>query len=445
MIGMNENEAADADGVEIFRPSTPDAGAPQTTENTDQGDDLAAPPAPSLDAPRRRPRVKQMVGFGLAAVVLLGVGAGGGALAVERLQATQPATTSLGANGFGQGSSSSSGSSGSSGSNDWNPSDGTFGGFGSQGDSTSEGTSGSGTTATAAQQSGVVTIVSSLGYQSGEAAGTGIVLTSDGEILTNNHVIDGSTSIRVTVESTGRTYTASVVGTDPGDDVAVLKLKNASGLTTAKLASTAAAVGDRVTAVGNAGGTGTLSAASGQVTDLQQQIRTEAEGSSPSESLSGLIQTNANVVAGDSGGPLEDSSGAVVGMDTAASSGDSDVTAFAIPISSALRIAGEITSGSTSNGITIGYPAFLGVSVSPDATAAGAGVAQALNGTPAESAGIEAGDVITAVNGKTVGSASALTTVLHSYSPGDKVTIDYTDTSGASRSTSVTLTTGPAD
>jgi S1-C subfamily serine protease len=291
----------------------------------------------------------------------------------------------------------------------------------------------------------VVTVVSTLGYRSGEAAGTGIVLTSNGEILTNNHVIDGSTSVRVTVESTGRTYTAGVVGTDASADIAVLHLKGASGLPTARLATTAAAVGDAVTAVGNAGGTGTLSAATGTVTALQQSITTQPEGASASESLTGLIETNADVVAGDSGGPLEDSAGRVVGIDTAASSGTADVTGYAIPIRTAVRIAAEITSGSTSSAITRGLPAFLGVEISSDAVAEGAGVAQVLNGTPAASAGLEAGDVITAVNGRTVGSASALTSLLHSYSPGTGVSVTYTDTTGSSHTVHVTLTAGPAD
>ena len=119
------------------------------------------------------------------------------------------------------------------------------------------------TTASAAQQVGIVEINTVLQYQDAQAAGTGMVLTSDGEILTNNHVVDGATSISVTISSTGATYAATVVGTDPTDDVAVLQLTDASGLQTAKLSTAAATVGDAVTGVGNAGGTGTLTAATG--------------------------------------------------------------------------------------------------------------------------------------------------------------------------------------
>ncbi|MCU1475153.1 MAG: hypothetical protein JWQ92_3221 [Amnibacterium sp.] len=454
MVPMNEHEAPDADGVEIHRPSPADGASPDVfTRHADEAEADALPEETQV-APTepKHSRATRILGFGAAAVVLLGIGAGGGAIAAERLQTAQQPTAAT--NGFGQSStgssgSSSSGSSGSSGtSGGFGPGNGTFGGFGSQGGSSSGSGStgtGTGTTATAAQQVGVVTVVSTLGYESGEAAGTGIVLTANGEILTNNHVIDGSTSVRVTVESTGKTYTGSVVGTDATDDIAVLQLKGASGLSTAKLATSAAAVGDPVTAVGNAGGTGTLSAASGSVTDLGQSITTQAEGASASESLTGLIETNADVVSGDSGGPLQNSSGQVVGIDTAASAGASAVTGFAIPIRTAVRVAGEITAGSTSSDITLGLPAFLGIGVSAAATVGGAGVSQVIDGTPAASAGLAVGDVITAVNGRTVDSASTLTSLLHSYSPGDAVSVTYSDTSGSSHTVHVTLIAGPAD
>jgi S1-C subfamily serine protease len=293
---------------------------------------------------------------------------------------------------------------------------------------------------------GVVVVNTNLGYAGGSAAGTGMVLTSSGEILTNNHVIAGATAIRVTDETTGRAYTASVVGTDAADDVAVLQLKNASGLSTAKLAGTAAAIGDPVTAVGNAGGTGTLTAASGTVTGLDQHITTESEGAAAGETLSGLIETNADVVAGDSGGPLENSSGQVVGIDTAASSDSSEPDAYAIPISSALTIANRITDGERASGITLGYPAFLGVQVASSRTGTdGALLAGVIDGTPAASAGLAAGDTITAVDGSAVASGSALTDSLKSRSPGEKVTLTYTDEQGSSHTATVTLTTGPAD
>jgi S1-C subfamily serine protease len=192
-----------------------------------------------------------------------------------------------------------------------------------------------------------------------------MVLTSDGEILTNNHVIQGATRVTVTVVSTGRTYPASVVGTDPSDDVAVLQLDDASGLRVADFSDEEASIGEAVTAVGNAGGSGgTPSAVSGTVTALDQSITATGETGGNPEELTGLIETDADVQAGDSGGPLYDTaSGEIIGMDTAASTGG-QVDGYAIPIASARSLAGQITSGVDSAPIHQGLPAFLGVSVS---------------------------------------------------------------------------------
>src|SRR4051794_5068669 len=187
------------------------------------------------------------------------------------------------------------------------------------------------TAATAAQQVGIVEIDTVLQYQGAQAAGTGMVLTSDGEILTNNHVVEGATSITVTISSTGATYSATVVGTDPTDDVAVLQLSDASGLRTAKLSTAAATVGEAVTGVGNAGGPGPLPAATGSVTALGRSITATDETGSDPEQLSGLIETDAAIQAGDSGGPLYGDDGTIIGMDTAASSGGASL-GYAIPI-----------------------------------------------------------------------------------------------------------------
>jgi S1-C subfamily serine protease len=233
------------------------------------------------------------------------------------------------------------------------------------------------TTASRAQQVGVVEINTVLRYQGAQAAGTGMVLTSGGEILTNNHVIDGATSITVTISSTGVTYSATVVGTDPADDVAVLQLADASGLQTAKLSTAAATVGEAVTGVGNAGGSGTLSAATGTVTAVDQSITATDETGANSEQLTGLIEIDAAVQAGDSGGPLYGDNATIIGMDTAASSGGPS-DAYAIPISTARTIAARIESGANDATIHQGYPAFLGVSMTDGA--GGATVAEVLSG-----------------------------------------------------------------
>jgi S1-C subfamily serine protease len=329
---------------------------------------------------------------------------------------------------------------------------GTSGGYGYPGGTGTGTGSGTGTadsaaatgTATSSQQIGVVDIDTVLGYENGEAAGTGMVLTSSGEILTNNHVVDGATKITVTVVATGTTYPATVVGTDPTDDVAVIQLSGASGLQTAHLASGSVQVGTAVTAVGNAGGTGgTPSAAPGTVVALGQSITATDDSGANAEQLTGLIETDADVQAGDSGGPLFDSSGAVVGMDTAASSGG-QVQGYAIPIAKAVSVAKQIESGVDDATIHQGLPAFLGVSVSPSSSG-GAAVAGVLSGGPAEDAGLAAGDVVTTVGGTTIGSAGDLTTALQGYQPGQRVTITWTATDGASHSATVTLASGPAD
>lgn len=298
---------------------------------------------------------------------------------------------------------------------------------------------------------GVVDINTVLGFQNGNAAGTGMVLSPSGEILTNNHVVEGATSILVTLVMTGRTYRASVVGTDVADDVAVIQLKGASGLTTVSTGdSSSLAQGTDVVAIGNAGGTGgTPSVAEGTVQALGQNITASDNVSQGSEQLTGLIQTTAPLQPGDSGGPLATTDGKVIGMDTAASASYQFQAAsgqsFAIPINTALSIARQIESGRPSANVHIGMPGFLGVQVlkSPTVGNEGAVVQLVEPNTPAASAGLRQNDTITQVGGQAVTSASDLTRLLQAYHPGDNVTIQWVDVSGQSRSASVTLATGP--
>jgi len=200
---------------------------------------------------------------------------------------------------------------------------------------------------------GVVVIDTNLGYQNGRAAGTGMVLTSSGLVLTNNHVIRGATAIRVVVPGTGKSFTAHVVGYDVSDDVAVLQAGHASNLKTIPVGdSDSVTAGQSVKALGNAGGTGALRPASGTVTGVDRGI-TVSDDQGGSESLAGMIETNAPIQPGDSGGPLLNADGQVVGMDTAANIGNgSEQTAsagFAIPINKATSIAQQITHGDASH------------------------------------------------------------------------------------------------
>jgi S1-C subfamily serine protease len=315
---------------------------------------------------------------------------------------------------------------------------------------------------------GLVDINTNLSYQNEQAAGTGMVLTPSGEVLTNNHVIDGATSITVTDVGNGKTYTANVVGYDRTGDVAVIKLVGASGLQTVATGTGSAAIGQAVVGVGNAGGAGgTPSAAGGSVTATDQSITASDNGGGNAESLTGLIEINAGIQPGDSGGPLVNTSGQVIGMDTAAAGGTgyqvSASQAYAIPIATALSVAGQIESGHASSTVHIGATGFLGVEVQPSGgtsggggfgsggsgsasgtTASGAVVEGTLSGSPAQQAGLVQGDVITAFDGKPITTSSNLSNRLEADHPGDTVQLQWTDQSGQTHTANVKLVNGPA-
>jgi S1-C subfamily serine protease len=294
---------------------------------------------------------------------------------------------------------------------------------------------------------GVVVINTNLAYQSRSAAGTGMVLTSSGEILTNNHVIAGATTIRVVIPNTGRSYLARVLGYSTNADVAVLQLQNASNLKTVTVGDASKlTIGSRVTAVGNAGGTGALVSARGSVTGLNRSITVEEDNGSASR-LVGLIETNAALRPGDSGGPLYDSAGRVVGMDTAASSSSqfaaqTEGDGYAIPIGKAATIVKQVLAGKSSATVHAGATAFLGIQVADSSN--GPVVAGVVGGGPADSAGLAAGDVISSIGGKSVASASALRRIILASRPGAHVSVAYVDAYGQARTTTVTLGTGPA-
>jgi S1-C subfamily serine protease len=296
---------------------------------------------------------------------------------------------------------------------------------------------------------GLVDVNTQLGLLGGAAAGTGMVVSSSGEVLTNNHVVDGATSVSVTDIGNGRTYNATVVGTDKSNDVAVLRLSDASGLATVTLGdSSKLGTGQAVTAIGNAGGTGgTPSVTTGDVTALDQSITASDEIDGSSEQLSGLIQTDASLQPGDSGGPLVDNSARVVGMDTAASEGfqfqSGSGESYSIPIDRAISIARQIEAGQGSTTVHIGPAALLGVSVLNSSSPAGAVVKQVVSGSPASQAGIVAGDVITSLGAQDVNSATALSDLMYPHHPGDAVKVGWVDSTGQQHSATVHLTTGP--
>ena len=249
---------------------------------------------------------------------------------------------------------------------------GVFGGSGSSASSSSaSGGPANASSIAASVDPGLVDVNSNFGYQKSAGAGTGIVISSNGEVLTNNHVIDGATKVSATDIGNGKTYTATVIGYDPSHDLAVLQLQGASGLTTAKLGnSSKLSVGEAVLGIGNAGGSGgTPSSAAGTITGLNQSITAGDEIGGASERLSGLIATNAGVQPGDSGGPLVNSAGEVIGIDTAGSVGfdfpSTGGQAFAIPINEAAQTALAIVSNHPAATTHVGDTAFLGVTVRP--------------------------------------------------------------------------------
>jgi S1-C subfamily serine protease len=307
---------------------------------------------------------------------------------------------------------------------------------------------------------GLVDVDTNLAYQGSAAAGTGMVIGSSGVVLTNNHVISGATTIHVVDKGNGHTYVATVVGYDVADDVAVLQLQHASGLTTVAIGdSSKVKSGDAVTAIGNAGGVGgTPTVTTGRVVALNQPI-TATDGAD-SERLTGLIETDALLQPGDSGGPLVNASAQVIGINTAgASSGggfqfDSSSDGFAIPINKAMAIANQIQAGHASTTIHIGPTAFLGVSVqmtSPQldgygyqtAAAQGAVVLQVVSISPLRHAGVVAGDVITTLDGKRVTSVNSIRSVVLSKAPGSTIKIRWVDQAGQAHTASVRLASGP--
>ena len=409
-------------------------------------------PWPSEPAPtsvRRRPTAVVVATATAVALASFGFAAG---LAYHREQraAALPASSSspnFGVRGgvndpFGYGGSGTSPGSGG----------GSFGGGSSAGDSTGSATPDPTAAKVAAKvDPGIVDINTQIDFGSAAGAGTGMVLTSDGLILTNNHVVDGATSITVTTVENGHRYAASVVGTDPTEDIAVLQLKGVSGLSTIPLGdSTKVAVGDPIVALGNAGGVGGSPViATGVVEATGQTITASDDSGANAETLNGLIVVNAPIQPGDSGGPLADASGRVIGIDTAASAGRGWRTrtgtgeGFAIPIDHALAVAHQIEQGQPSDTIHTGTTGFLGVALDPSTTAA---VVDGVEpGSPAEGAGLAAGDTITAVDGQPVDSADTLSTLTKRHHAGDTVRVSWTDQTGRHHTAPVTLAAGPPD
>ena len=284
----------------------------------------------------------------------------------------------------------------------------------------------------ARNSSSVVEIAVSSGLQQGQ--GSGFVYDDEGRVITNQHVVDGATTARVTFED-GKSYDATVVGTDPSTDLAVLDVDApASALEPLVLAdSSQVNVGEGVVAIGSPFGL-EQTVTSGIVSALHRQI------TAPNDfSIDDAIQTDAAINQGNSGGPLFDMDGKVIGVNAQikSESGGNDGVGFAIPSNTVGRIADAlIADGEVEH-------AYLGVSTDGAEDVQGARIAEVRSGTPAERAGLRAGDVVTAIDGDEIGSADELRTRIDARKPGDEV--ELTVERGAETQTlKVTLGTRPS-
>ncbi|CAN5507280.1 S1C family serine protease [soil metagenome] len=305
-----------------------------------------------------------------------------------------------------------------------------------------------------AVEPGMVQITTTVDYQGVIGNGTGLVLTPDGQILTNHHVVQGANSIKVLSIATGQTFDADVVGYDRDDDIALLQVRGGPGLPTAPLGDSASvAIGDPVLTIGNANGTGApLTREQGAVTQLGRSIDAHDELTGSSHRLGDLIESSTNLRSGDSGGALVNSAGQVVGLNAAATlnfkMGKSTPggEGFAIPINKALGIADQIRSGTPSPAVHIGPSAILGIGINAGPggnNGPGLPIRTVLRGGPADQAGVAPGDIITAIDGTPIDSANTLTDVLDQRSPGNVIDLTWLDRSDQVRQAKVTLGSGP--
>lgn len=280
----------------------------------------------------------------------------------------------------------------------------------------------------------------------GLGAGTGMIISSDGYAVTNYHVVEGSTSVQVTVSDTGEKYNATVLGYDATVDIAVLQLQGAENLDYIEFDTATPKKGESVYVFGNAEGQGYLSELTGKITALNQDITAVIDGGG-AEKLTGLIQTDADVVQGCSGGPMYNDSGKVIGVIVATSTsrwGSEEINGYAIPAKDVTKIIEQIKTGQSKGTTKVGANAALGISVRDDSKK-GANIVQVNRGSAAEKAGLEVGDTITALNGKSITSASDLSKMVKTFSIGDTVKVTYIDSSGKEKTVEAELGESPVN
>ena len=366
--------------------------------------------APAAAAPRRRPR-RSVAGVAALALLAAGAGAGGAAL-YDQLgpndSGTSPVVSSLD----------------------------------SDSGSESQATSGQVERVAKAVLPSVVQINVAGGSEAG--SGTGIVISSDGNILTNNHVVEAAAERgTITVAfSDGTTSKGTIVGRDPKTDLAVVKVQQ-DGLTPATFGSSSdLAVGEEVVAIGSPFGLEST-VTSGIVSALNRPV-SSSDGTGQNATVFPAVQTDAAINPGNSGGPLVDLEGRVVGINSAIRSGGATAASagsiglgFAIPVDLAKSVADQLVKGETVE------HALIGVTVRPavdsdDITGIGAEITEVNEGSAGADAGLEAGDIVTAINDQPVGSSDGLVAGIRGYRPGEKVTLTYLR-DGEKAQTEVTL------
>lgn len=266
--------------------------------------------------------------------------------------------------------------------------------------------------------------------------GSGMILDTQGTVLTNAHVVNGATSLGVQPFGQSTVYTAKVLGVDTIDDVAVIQIQNPGTLTPVTLGKSAGVqVGDAVVAVGNALGLapGGPTVTSGIISALNRSLSTSTGTGAGTEHLTGLFQTDAPINPGNSGGALVDTSGQVIGMNTAVST-DGQNIGFAIPVDRITPLLDNLKKGSAAPSTQ----GFLGVNLGPVTSGTGAQITQVVAGSPAASAGLQVGDVITQVNGTNVNSNTDAAGAISANPAGSQVTLQY-QRGGTSQTVTVTL------
>ncbi|MFB9618665.1 S1C family serine protease [Brooklawnia cerclae] len=326
----------------------------------------------------------------------------------------------------------------------------------SSGTSSSSGASSSAAAAADVSTDAIVLVNTTL--TGGTGAGTGMIIDSSGIVLTNYHVVEGTTSVQVTLTD-GTTSDATVLGFDASEDVAVLQLDDASGLETVALDEDGVTTGEDVTTIGNANGQGYLSSSAGEIVATDRTVTVDDSTGGSSETLSGMIVTSTAAVPGDSGGPTVDADGEVIGITTAGASSNQttssrtgqESTTYVIPIAHAMSVVTSVLDGDEGNGVVIGPRPWLGVSVISasevrNSGPGGRGTTTTSGATvvstegPAAQAGIVSGDTIVAVDGTQITDPTSLSEALLEYQPGDTVTVTVVGSTGT-RHVQVTLET----